>query len=94
MPKKAAQPADGTPSDDTGTLSYEDAVDRLETIIERIESGEIGIEESIDLYEQGTRLLRRCRQILDQAEQRIEKLGEHADRGDPPDGAEGQDKTA
>lgn len=55
-------------------LTYESAVEELESIIERIESGRIGLEDSIRFYERGTRLLRRCRAILGQAEQRIEQL--------------------
>lgn len=56
------------------SMDYESAVEELESLIERIESGEAALEESIRFYERGTRLLRRCREILDQAEQRIERL--------------------
>lgn len=55
-------------------LTYEQAVEELESIIARIESGEIGLEESIRQYERGSALLGRCREILGQAEQRIERL--------------------
>lgn len=55
-------------------LTYEQAVDELESIIERIESGDIGLEDSIRHYERGSQLLKRCRAILGQAEQRIERL--------------------
>ena len=75
MPKNTGQPD----ADDIDALTYEDAVEQLEAIIRRVESGEVGIEESIRLYERGTRLLRRCRSVLDRAEQRIEKLGEPGD---------------
>lgn len=56
------------------TLTFEQAVERLESIIRRIESGEIGLEQSIREYEHGVSLLKRCRAILEQAEQRVEEL--------------------
>lgn len=55
-------------------LPYEQAVEELEAIIERIESGEIGLEESLAEYERGTHLIRRCRAVLDRAEQKIMEL--------------------
>jgi exodeoxyribonuclease VII small subunit len=47
---------------------------QLEEIIERIESGEIGLEKSISEYERGVGLIRRCREVLERAEQRVEEL--------------------
>lgn len=47
---------------------------QLEEIIERIESGQIGLEKSITEYERGTALVRRCREVLERAEQRVEEL--------------------
>jgi exodeoxyribonuclease VII small subunit len=61
-------PTDAPPAD------FESAVAQIEKIIERIESGEIGLEESIAQYETGVNLIRRCRQVLDRAEQRVEEL--------------------
>ncbi len=66
---------EGTPPEE---LPYEEAVEEIEAIIERIESGEIGLEESLAQYERGTRLIRRCRAVLDRAEQRIEELDARA----------------
>lgn len=59
---------------DPDSLTYEAAVGELESIVERIESGDASLEESMKLYERGTRLLRRCRAVLDQAEQRLTEL--------------------
>tara|TARA_R110002072_G_scaffold42064_20_gene118632 strand:+ start:57268 stop:57510 length:243 start_codon:yes stop_codon:yes gene_type:complete len=53
---------------------YEELIDQLEGIVDRIESGEIGLEESIKGYEQGIGLVKRAREILDRAEQRITEL--------------------
>lgn len=49
-------------------------MERLEAIIDRIESGDIGLEQSLSEYEQGVKLLRRCREILAQAEQKVIEL--------------------
>lgn len=59
---------------DPGEMSYEAAVEELESIVEKIEGGEIGLEESMGLYERGTRLVRRCREILSVAEQKLTEL--------------------
>ena len=60
-------------------LNFEEALSQLETIAERIEKGEIGLEESITEYEKGMGLLKQCREILAKAEQRIQKLQETPD---------------
>jgi len=59
-----------TPED----LDFEKAVEQVEKIIERIESGEIGLEKSIVEYERGVALLKRCREVLDRAEQKVQDL--------------------
>lgn len=73
MPRKTTKP-DPEPAPSVDELSYEQAVERLEELVERIESGEIGLEASIQAYEQGVALLGRCRSVLDDVEQRIEQL--------------------
>jgi exodeoxyribonuclease VII small subunit len=69
-------------------LSFEDALERLEGIVERIESGEVGLEQAISEYEQGMALIRRCKDVLARAEQRVEELRKAEGKGD---GREGQD---
>ncbi|MCB9838114.1 MAG: exodeoxyribonuclease VII small subunit [Phycisphaeraceae bacterium] len=64
---------------------FETAVAQVEAIIDRIEQGEIGLEESVAAYEQGVRLIQRCRGILDTAEQKITELTGNADSGDAPE---------
>lgn len=54
--------------------SFEESLRELEAIIERVESGEVGLEQSIDEYEKGVDLIKRCRLILERAEQRIQRL--------------------
>jgi len=55
-------------------LTFEQALGKLEKIVEQIESGQIGLEESIARYEEGTTLIKQCRTILDAAEKRIQLL--------------------
>lgn len=54
--------------------SFEQAIEELESIIDRIESGEVGLEQALTSYERGMKLVGRCRTILDTAEKRIAKL--------------------
>lgn len=56
------------------TLKYEQAIEHLEQIVQQIESGQVGLEDSLKLYEQGTKLIQHCRQVLSQAEQKIQIL--------------------
>ncbi|MGP1310112.1 MAG: exodeoxyribonuclease VII small subunit [Phycisphaerales bacterium] len=84
--KSTKKPAAGKSQGVTAeSLTFEQAVERLEAIIGRIESGEIGLEQSIREYEHGVALLKRCRAILEDAEQRVEELTtpKNAGAGDP-----------
>jgi exodeoxyribonuclease VII small subunit len=54
--------------------SFEEAMNRLAEIVKRLEEGEVPLEESLKLYEEGMRLGNLCRGILKEAEQRIERL--------------------
>jgi len=53
---------------------FEDALSKLEKIVSRLEDGEIPLEESLKLFEEGIRLSRFCNQKLDEAEKRVEIL--------------------
>ncbi len=53
---------------------FEEAIEQLETILERIESGEVGLEDCLKEYETGMKLVNHCRTILDRAEKRIIEL--------------------
>ena len=55
-------------------LSFEEAIAGLTDIVDKIEQGQIPLQESLDQYEKGMALIKRCRTILQQAEQRIEKI--------------------
>jgi len=70
------------PAPESEPLSFEQALERLETIVEELESGELSLEQSLARYEEGVRLSQRLTQTLDDAEKRIERLVE--DEGRPP----------
>jgi exodeoxyribonuclease VII small subunit len=67
---------------DAASLSFEAAIERLQTIVEELEGGSLSLEESIARYEEGVKLSRRLTQTLDRAEKRIERLSTGAD-GEP-----------
>jgi len=71
------------PADPGPQPGFEEAMKRLETIVEELESGELSLEDSISRYEEGVRLSRRLTQTLDEAEKRIERLVE-SEGGDLP----------
>ncbi|WP_297209548.1 exodeoxyribonuclease VII small subunit [uncultured Flavonifractor sp.] len=63
-------------------VSFEQAMDRLEEIVRRLEQGDAPLEEALSLFEEGTRLVKRCSVQLDRAEQKVSKL--LAGPGDTP----------
>lgn len=62
-------------------LNFEQALKRIEEIINRLETGELGLEESLLLFEEGIQLTRLCNKKLKIAERRIEILTKN-ERGD------------
>lgn len=73
-----------TSKQQTDEPDFETAVAQVEELIDRIERGEIGLEESVAAYERGVKLIGRCRGILDTAEQKITELTQSADSTDKP----------
>ncbi len=69
----------GTVPDEEGN-SYEDSLKRLEEIVQRLESGQLSLDESLRLFEEGTQLTKVCQQRLNEAELRIEKLVGEGDK--------------
>jgi exodeoxyribonuclease VII small subunit len=68
-----------TPHADVATLTFEKALAELETIVARLERGDIALEESIAAYERGEVLKAHCARLLGQAEARVEKIRLNAD---------------
>jgi exodeoxyribonuclease VII small subunit len=55
-------------------LSFETAYQRLEEILEKMNSGKVALEDSLKLYEEADRLIQRCSKQLTEAEKKIEML--------------------
>lgn len=64
---------------DIKEMSFERALKELETIVGRLERGDVELEESITIYERGEALREHCDRLLKQAEARVEKLTVSAD---------------
>lgn len=67
---------------DIEALSFEEALKALEEIVGKLESGEVSLEDSIEIYTRGTHLKRHCENKLKLAEARIEKIALDAE-GEP-----------
>jgi exodeoxyribonuclease VII small subunit len=55
-------------------MTYEQAFRELETVVQKLEAGELPLEEALGLFERGQALAGRCSQLLDQAELRLKQL--------------------
>ena len=64
------------------TLSYEDARDELARVVQRLESGGLGLDESLTLWERGEELARICERFLDGARERVDAALARADEQD------------
>ncbi len=58
----------------TTKITFENSISQLDSIVERMESGELSLDESLKLFEQGVKLTRSCQKTLADAEAKIEKL--------------------
>ena len=66
---------------DISKLSFEQAIEKLNEIVDKIEGGQIALESSLEQYEKGMALIKHCRGILQNAEKRIEKISEKESGG-------------
>ena len=55
-------------------INFENALKRLEQIVQRLESGDLSLDESLKLFEEGVELSRLCTKKLSEAETKVEKL--------------------
>jgi exodeoxyribonuclease VII small subunit len=60
--------------DDILAMSFEAALSELETVVQKLESGQVSLEDSIDMYTRGTQLKQHCEARLSDAQARIEKV--------------------
>jgi len=61
--------------DKQSDISFEQALDGLTAMVEKLESGKLSLEESVNAFEEGVILSRQCEKLLDNAEQRLQVLG-------------------
>lgn len=69
--------------DPSAVADFEKSLDELEQLVQRMEQGELSLDESLKAYERGVALFRRCQGALEQAELKVKLLADPAD----PDGA-------
>ncbi|HBE73770.1 MAG TPA: exodeoxyribonuclease VII small subunit [candidate division Zixibacteria bacterium] len=55
-------------------FKFEKALERIERIVERLESGEAELEQALSLHQEASELMARCRQALDETQKKIKKL--------------------
>lgn len=79
----ARKPPEKDPS--LAVAHFEHSLEELEQLVERMETGELSLEESLAAYERGVGLYRNCHQALEQAELRVRLLS------DPQDPASAED---
>ncbi|MHC4793677.1 MAG: exodeoxyribonuclease VII small subunit [Planctomycetota bacterium] len=80
MAKKTRKQAE---DDSSEPLRFEEAASELESIIDRLEEGDIPLEESLEAYGRGRTLLTRCRSILDAAATEIAEVELDTDASEP-----------
>lgn len=61
-------------------LSFEEAIVALTDIVDKVEHGQTPLQDSLDQYERGMALIKHCRTILREAEQRIEKIAKEEEQ--------------
>ncbi len=60
--------------DKSDEMTFEKAIAELKGIVDKIEEGQIPLQDSIEQYEKGMGLIKYCRSVLQEAEKRIEKI--------------------
>ena len=65
---------------------FEQALSELESLVSKLESGELSLDQSLEFFKRGVELTRHCQSVLDQAQQTVEGLTQ-------PEGDSGQDSV-
>lgn len=71
--------ADGADASGQGGAGFEESFARLEELVAGLEGGELPLEEMLDRFEEGVKLVRHCQQFLKQAQLRVEQYVEQKD---------------
>ena len=85
MAKKASPPEPEVP--------FEEALERLEALVEALEEGDLELEASLEKFEEGVKLVRSCSERLKSAELRVKQLEARSGSGDGGDGVRESDLT-
>ncbi len=72
-------------------ISFEDALKELESIVQKLESGQVKLEEAVSAYEKGVQMQKICEEKLKEAQMKVEKL--ILDKEGKPTGKEPLDAT-
>jgi len=78
-PGREHRTAGAKQGEDEPEVGFEQALGRLEGLVDRLETGELPLEETIQTFEEGQKLLRLCSRLLDTAEQRVQEILREAD---------------
>ena len=87
--KEGLPPAAG----EEGEATFESMMQRLQSLVGTLENGNLSLEESIKSFEEGVQLVKRCTEVLDRAEQRIQKLTRDAEGAPAVQPVEPDDET-
>ena len=66
----------------TEKVSFEKSLGRIEEIVKSLERGDVSLDEALSLFEEGTKLIKSCGKMLDDAEQKVVALQKGGD-GEP-----------
>ena len=80
-----------TPAATTSIKDFEAAIAELETVVRKLEEGDLSLEQSLALYERGVTLSKFCHARLEDAERRIELLNERGQLKPAPAGLSGDE---
>ncbi|MFO0569876.1 MAG: exodeoxyribonuclease VII small subunit [Polyangiaceae bacterium] len=83
MAGKGSERNGRAPAERAEEPSFENALERLSDIVEKLESGDLPLERSLELFEEGVRLARASQAKLDEAERRVEQLLSIDEQGNP-----------
>ncbi|MCI7456479.1 exodeoxyribonuclease VII small subunit [Actinomyces urogenitalis] len=74
-----SSPSTGDANADVASLSYEQARDELVGVVQRLEAGQVPLEDALSLWERGEALAARCQSWLDEARRRLDAVSRRED---------------
>lgn len=79
MTKPDSQSTEITEQDKLTSGDFESSLNTLENLVERLESEQLGLDDSLKLYEQGMGLAQRCQSMLSEAQQKVDLFSQNDD---------------